>query len=173
MKARHLEVASNAAILLVAILIVTVVFREHRLTGQQLTSHPAIKVGEQVPLKNVDWSANSTTLVFGLNTQCHFCTASAPFYKDLVTKVSRKKDLHLLAVLPQPEKESREYLGKLGVGIEDVREQNLASIPIGGTPTLLLVDARGRVTQSWVGKLTPESEAKVLESLGCKGPSCS
>src|SRR5437016_4057055 len=107
MKARHLEVASNAAILVVAVLIVTVIYREHRLTAQQPGPPKAIKVGEAVPLKNVDWAGNSRTLVFGLSTRCHFCSESAPFYKSLVSKVANKKDLHLVAVLPQPENESR------------------------------------------------------------------
>ena len=39
-------------------------------------------------------------------------------------------------------------------------------IPVNGTPTLLLADGAGVVTDSWVGLLSPGLEAEVLTEIG-------
>jgi len=161
---RTIEVFANIAIVLVAALIVGIVYEQHHF-GRG-SNRAVIAVGASVPLKGIDWAATSSTLVMGMSTQCHFCTDSAPFYKDLVSRVSPEK-VHLLAILPQSPNESRRYLNNLGVNISDVRQVSLPTIPISGTPTLLLVNGKGKVTRTWQGKLSPTQQTEVFESIGC------
>jgi hypothetical protein len=70
-----------------------------------------------------------------------------------------------VAVLPQDVSEGRKYLNELGVPINEVRQSTLESLGVGGTPTLILVDNKGAVTDSWVGKLPPDKESEVLGHL--------
>jgi hypothetical protein len=62
--------------------------------------------------------------------------------------------VRLVALLPQPLQESRTYLDKLGIKVDDVAQSPLNSVGVSGTPTLLLIDNQGAVIDSWVGKLS-------------------
>jgi len=71
----------------------------------------------------------------------------------------------LVAVLPQPVEDSRNYLSKLGVETTGVVQSSLSSIGVSGTPTLLLVDNTGSVVGLWVGKLSESDAARVIEQI--------
>ncbi|MGB7209514.1 MAG: redoxin family protein [Pyrinomonadaceae bacterium] len=122
-------------------------------------------VGQAVPLENIDWAKNQKTLVLYVSTKCRFCTESGPFYQRLVQE-NALKNVKFVAVMPQPVEEGREYLTKLGVKIDEVYQTPLQSIGVRSTPTLLLVNDSGVVTDSWVGKLQPEREDQVISKLG-------
>lgn len=122
-------------------------------------------VGKTVPLENIDWKGSKKTLVLYVSTTCHFCDESSPFYKRLVEKYADGKDVKLVAVLPQPVDEARNHLKNLGVNINDVYNAPLRSIGVIATPTLLLVNESGIVSDIWRGKLTSERESEVLNKL--------
>jgi thiol-disulfide isomerase/thioredoxin len=110
-------------------------------------------------LPGIDWSKTDHTLLLALSTTCHFCTESAPFYQ----KLQREKGDHvrLVALLPQPLQESRNYLDKLGITVDDVAQSPLNSVGVSGTPTLLFIDNQGAVIDSWVGKLSEGAAEEV------------
>jgi hypothetical protein len=118
--------------------------------------------GSPVSVPGVEWNKTGRpTLVFGISTGCHFCSASAPFYKRLLTKTGA--GLSMMAVAPEPVDQTRLYLNRLGIPISNVRQAALADVGIRGTPTLVVVDRSGRVIKSWRGFLTPERERQVLD----------
>lgn len=80
-----LEIAANAAIVLVAIVVVITIYKGHSLTAAQRHRPPEIAIGATAPVQG--WSAKQNMLVFALSTQCHFCKESAPFYKRLADTV--------------------------------------------------------------------------------------
>ena len=125
-------------------------------------TRPRIQIGAKLPLEGVDWVKNQKTLVVALSDKCHFCTDSANFYQRLSQDHGSAA---LIAVLPQPVEESKQYLGQLKVMISDVRQVPLTSLAVTATPTLILVGKDGAVLKSWVGRLKPEREAEVLASL--------
>jgi hypothetical protein len=71
----------------------------------------------------------------------------------------------LTAVLPQPVSDGQKYLNGLGVEINDIKQLTPGGIRIQGTPTILLVNNAGVVTEEWLGKLPPEKENEVLSRL--------
>jgi hypothetical protein len=77
--------------------------------------------------------------------------------------VQKTDSIHLIAIFPQSVDEGTAYLKKLDVPIADVRQVQFASLPIGGTPTILLVDSAGKVKKVWAGKLESESESELLK----------
>jgi thioredoxin-related protein len=166
---KHLEIAANISIIVVSILIGAALVRYFFFNrGPDRTDRPVknyIQKGQKLALQNVDWGKNGKTLLLVLQKGCHFCTDSAPFYKTLIQDASKRGDIHLVAVLPQPNDEAKKYLIELGVSIEDVRQESLAAFPIEGTPTLILVDSAGVADDIWVGKLKPDKEAEVLSRL--------
>lgn len=121
--------------------------------------------GSAVAFPDMDWPANHTTLIIAMQVGCHWCEASANFYKDLIRSDSMDA-FHPVAVLPEPFAESRKFLHGLGLEIPDVRQLDLDNIGVHSTPTLILVDAQGKVEASWVGKLTPKWERSVFRKIG-------
>ena len=111
-------------------------------------------------IDGVHWHKNGRTLVLALSTQCHFCTASAPFLHTLASKAG--KEVKIVAVLPQSVEEGRKYLISEAVRADQTEQADLNRIGVRGTPTMLLVDSGGIVTNVWVGKLQQNQQEKVL-----------
>jgi hypothetical protein len=65
---------------------------------------------------------------------------SDPFYRQLA---GARESTQLIAVLPQPVKEGRQYVDGFGFEVNDVVQAPLNSINVSGTPTLLLVNRNG------------------------------
>ena len=119
---------------------------------------------KQITLPGMDWSKQSKTLILALQSSCHFCTESAPFYKRLIEHL-KGKNIKLIAVFPTDIEKSKAYLDKLGLTAIEVKQASLDSIQVNGTPTLLFIDEKGEIIDSWVGKLPPYKETEVLSKL--------
>jgi hypothetical protein len=68
-------------------------------------------------------------------------------------------------VLPQSPDEGRDYLSKHGVIVDEVKQTRLDSIGVPGTPTLIMADKEGKVSDIWFGRLPPEREREVLNQI--------
>ncbi len=121
-------------------------------------------VGEKMNLSDVNLSGQTKTLILALQTTCHFCNESAPFYKRIVESV-QNKNIKLIAVFPTGVEEGKAHLTELGLTNMEVKQSPLNEIQVSGTPTLILTNDKGEITDSWVGKLSPEKETEVLNKL--------
>jgi thioredoxin-related protein len=164
---KKIELVANLAIIVVACLLATVLVKDHLLSGR--AGQPASNQSENQPVNgthlsalDIDWKQSRQTLVLAISNTCHFCTESAPFYKKLL---QGKDGTRVVAVLPQPIEDGRQYLKRLGVSVDEVKQVGLDQIGVRGTPTLLLVDNSGVLKDSWVGRLPPEQETSVLNAL--------
>lgn len=135
---------------------------------QRRRARPITSVGEKLSLPGTDWAKNQRTLVLALQIGCHFCSESSSFYQKLVQERSHFGKTQFVAVLPQPVENSTAYLNKLGVSVDEIRQGSLGEIGVQGTPTLLLVNSAGVVTEAWDGKLQPEQEQSVFARLQIK-----
>lgn len=124
-----------------------------------------VKVGDRVSIDNVDWKSNKRTLLLAFAPECHFCTASAPFYRQLVEKTSGGASPHFIGVFPSQLSDGRTYLKGLGVKIADVRGASFRQLHVLGTPTLMLVNADGVATNVWEGRLPPDKETEVFRAV--------
>ena len=168
---KKVEVLANVVVIVTSLLLCSVVAKKYLLSNNsagktasadksasaQAPVRPKIQPGTALTLPGVDWSKSERTLVLAVSTTCHFCTESAPFYQQL--QKAKPNNLRLIAALPQPTDEGRRYLTKLDVNLSEIVQVPLASIGVSGTPTLILVNDKGVVTESWVGKL-PDVEAQ-------------
>jgi thioredoxin-related protein len=164
---RRIEVLANIGIIIVAVLLASVLIKKFVLAD---TANPAahVNLGNKITLPDVDWTKKTKHLVLVLQKGCHFCSESAPFYQKLVRDTAGPNDVQLIAALPQEMEEGQQYLEELGVSINEVRQAAPASLGVRGTPTLLLVDNSGRVTEAWVGKLSSNGEDDVIKHLNTK-----
>lgn len=160
--AKKIEMVANIGIIIAAVILIFVFVRNY--TAKSATG-PMITAGAKFGLKDVSWQANSKNMVLAVSTTCHFCTESAPFYRELVSQC-KQQHVHTIAVLPQSVAEAESYLKNEGVTVDEVRQATLHDLEINGTPTLLLVDGSGTVKNVWLGKLPDDKEKEVLSKLG-------
>jgi hypothetical protein len=161
-----IELVANICIIAAALIVCAAVAKRFVLKSPSSeVDIPGVAAGTKINLADVDWARNGHTLLLVLSTGCKFCSASAPFYQHLVSNAASMRGTKLIAVLPQNVQQSREYLNGLKVSIDDVKQASPASLGVRATPTLMLVNSAGIVTNSWVGQLSPEKEAKMLAQL--------
>jgi thioredoxin-related protein len=164
---KKVELLSNIAIIIVALMLGVVLVKHYIIGSTGPDDVKTISAGTKISLPDVKWDDSRQTLLIVLSQGCHFCSESVPFYQRLTEEVKGRSDVRLLAVLPQPPGEGQKYLDDLGVPIKDVKQAELSSIPVRGTPTLVLVDSKGVVTDAWIGKLPSDKEAEVISKLQC------
>jgi thiol-disulfide isomerase/thioredoxin len=157
--ARIIELAANIGIVFVAVVALVFFVRSYWIPSA--TQHAL--VGEKLPLKDVNWQVNKKTLVLVLST-CHFCSESAPFYRQLARK-SEEQHVRTIAVFPQAAAEALSYLKNQEVPVNEVRQSQLPDMQVTRTPTLLLIDEKGIVKGAWIGKLSLDREKEVLAKL--------
>ncbi len=140
--------------------------RDDDLKRAALAEGVQIQPGKRLPM--VNWNKNGPTLVLVLSTHCHFCTESAPFFRQMRQSIG--KEVKFVGVLPQPVAESQSYLNGEGVQLDEVKQISLDKAGVTGTPTMLLVNSHGIVTQTWVGKLAADKQAQALKTIGVHSP---
>jgi hypothetical protein len=162
---KKVEFAANVAIIVVACLLATVLIKTYfvpkRPESASKSESPSVNIPTLSGL-NIDWRQNKQTLLLAVSSTCHFCTESAPFYQQLAKQHGQTR---LIALLPQPIVEGRQYLDGLGVTVDEIKQAPLSSININGTPTLMLVDGDGVVVKTWIGKLQDEQQQEVLKRV--------
>lgn len=161
---KYLEIATNLAIIVVAIMLGYLLIQKYFLGENKQPQPTEIVKGTKISLPNVSWQQNKKTLLLVLQKDCHFCSESMPFYKTLVEK-SKEKGIQLIAVLPNSREESIQYLKENGVDIQEVKQAQISEINVIGTPTLILVNNQGEVENSWIGQLPLEKENEVTSNL--------
>lgn len=164
--AERIQLVANVCVIVAALALIFSIgwlFLRHSSLSRARGS--SIQNGTKLTLPNLDWSRSRQTLLLVLSTSCKYCTASAPFYRRLVNQTSLTDTTRLIAVFPQPIKESEEYLGKNDIKINDLRQAWPASLGATGTPTLILVNSDGAVIQSWKGTVPPQAEDEILAAM--------
>ena len=155
---RFQHVIVFVAIVIAVLLAVKVVRRSFFPKAPVRTVATTLRPGTKLPLENVNWSNKDQTLVMVLDTNCGFCKASVPFYQTVLKRLSEKSRVQVVAVFPQPEKEATDYLNSVGLQIPEVRQATARSLRVQGTPSLILVNTSGLVTDMWVGQLRNTDE---------------
>jgi len=107
--------------------------------------------------------------VLVLRRGCHFCQESLPFYRSLA-ELERNKSLaaHLLAVFSDQLSSGTGRPARDALDVQSIFGVDPGALGAPGTPTLILVDGRGKVLKSWIGRLDGAAEAAVKEQLAVK-----
>lgn len=160
---QRIELIANVMIIVVAVLVVGVIAQRY-LSSPSVPPPKGPTVGSKVSLPNVDFSKSNKNVLLVLQKGCHFCSESAEFYKRLIEE-AKGRNVNVLAVLPQDRQEAEGYLNSLGVQGIAIQQSRLDSLNVAGTPTIILLNNRGEITNLWVGKLPSEKEKEVLAKL--------
>jgi thioredoxin-related protein len=159
----NLELGAQIAIAIAVVVVAGVLVKRQVFPSQTRSNAPQINAGEKLNVPNVDWEQNKKSLVFFLQKGCHYCSSSAPFYRQLIADAT-SKNVKSLAILPNSADDARQYLQSLELPIENLQTGSLASYKVNGTPTVLFVDRHGIVRSVWFGA-APEREKEMRDRL--------
>lgn len=162
---KKLEILTNICVILVAV--ATLIVLVSRSRGGGVGQQRVFRPGDQVKISGISWDTASANVLIAMQIGCHWCEASAGFYKRMVN--SKNNGVRLLAVFPQAESISRAYLSSLGVAIDEVHQADFSQLGITGTPTIMIVDSQGKLGASWQGKLSTAQEDDLLGRLARVG----
>ena len=99
-----------------------------------------------------------------LASDCPFCDQSTPFYRRLVDGESANAQIVVAA--QSGDTAISRYLSEHDISPDGIVLVEPGVLPVMGTPTLLLVDDTGVVKDAWIGRLTPDREAEVIDRIG-------
>ena len=159
-----LEAIANVTVIVVALAVGVVALRG-KIAGPHAPR--SVAVGDRLgQVSGIDWSGRRRTLVLVLNSGCHFCQDSAPFYQRL-TQAQRpgSDDMEIVALFPNDAEAVRQLMKDEGLAFRSVSAVPVEKLGITGFPTLLLVGRDGRVERTWLGLLTPREELDVLSAV--------
>jgi hypothetical protein len=116
------------------------------------------------PLAN--YGQYPSTLLLVMNTECGHCKTSLPFYQKLITSNREgDKTVHIVALFPNDASEVDRFLTENKFEVDHAANVDLSQLMITGTPSLILVNARGEIADFWLGKLDDVHESQILASL--------
>jgi thioredoxin-related protein len=114
---------------------------------------------------SVDFSQSDRTLLVVVRSDCRYCTASKPFYAELLKRErATLRAVRVFLVAPLNDVNFPSYLADLPFANDRRLQVSTDSLGVNGTPTLLLVDRNGRVKETWVGKLPTADELAVINA---------
>jgi len=164
-----LETASHVAVLLASVAIIAALswgyFAQH--ASIQLKS--GLHRGEVLSIPKIDLAASDRTLLIALSTTCRFCSSSTSFYNRLAqTVASTRSRTAIRAVFSEDRSLVDRFVQQNGIDpqIVTMEKFDVEALNVNSTPTLVLVDGKGRILDFWVGQLSKEGEQQVLSKIG-------
>ena len=134
---------------------------------------PRVKIGEKVKLPEFASEKAGHTLVMVISSGCEYCVNDLPFYRRLsVIRGASGGELRLVAALPEKTETARMFLANAGVTVDHVWSAAPAEVGVQLIPTLLLLDADGKLQKFWVGELNEDRRQDVLAVLAASCTAC-
>jgi thioredoxin-related protein len=161
---QKIELTANVLIIVVAVMLAGVLIQRYIFAGSSQPARKSPTVGTKISDLNFDWSKANKNVLLVLQKGCKYCSESAEFYKKLIQQ-TRDKNVKITAVLPQPKEEAEKYLDELGVSGIEIKQSQLSTLNVGGTPTIIVADDKGEISDAWTGKLPPDKESEVISKL--------
>jgi thiol-disulfide isomerase/thioredoxin len=157
-----IEAIANVTVIVVALALGYMML--NRYLASDRVPHSVAAGDRLAEFPGLDWNQHRRTLVLVLNTGCHFCQDSIPFYQKLAQAQRPDRDApEIVAVFPNEAELVRQFTAREGLTVQSVPEVPLEKLHVNGTPTLILVNSEGLVERSWIGVLTARQELDLLK----------
>jgi hypothetical protein len=172
---KKMDLFANAAIAVVALLIgFTLIHQQieriHTAKAIAASNTMESQIGPGVPLAPIPgyrWGNHDRTLVLALRYGCIHCEHNMIFYKQLEDQTKQQSGkTSLLSVFPDdPFVVQHDLDIHFLSSMPFAANVNFASLHVSGTPTLLLVNNKGTILQSWIGELSPRQQDDVMKAV--------
>jgi hypothetical protein len=125
---------------------------------------PALTVGSRAPVSS-GLLTERKTVVLHLSHTCQWCVRSLPFYRQIIA-VTKRDDIGIVVTTSDPVESVRQWLSAEQMDdLPIVEVEEPAAVGIVASPTLMIVDRTGHITDLSVGFASPETEARLLTRM--------
>jgi hypothetical protein len=168
MLAKRIEVVSNVIIIALAAVWGSMLIRGYYFYGPRAPQPGVPQVGQSLPvLRGVEWKTHPQTLVLALKAGCPACDDSMSFYRSLIEHIENNdSSTRILAIVPDEPSTLTDYPELLSPVVTFLSGVPLREIHVRATPAILLVDRKGVVQRSWIGRPSRKNERELLGLLG-------
>jgi hypothetical protein len=165
MRLPSLRTIADAALLIAAVAVATVAGQTYYQTAAQAPPPPSriVQLHERLNLPGIDFTKGQRTLLLVLRSSCPYCEKSMPFYSKMIAK--RSPNSRVIVVGGESEQVLSNYLKLHEIAVDGVTTVTAASTPSQATPTAILVDRDGVVSNVWRGLLPPDKETEVMQLM--------
>jgi hypothetical protein len=119
-----------------------------------------VRPGIRIPgLDGVEWGERNILLF--ARSSCRHCTESMPFYQKL-SALAHQSGARFVVASEEPHQTIETYFRSHDVAPDEVVTASPQKTGVPLTPTLAVVDRSGTVLESWVGRVPPDGEPKVV-----------
>jgi thioredoxin-related protein len=163
----HLEIATNIAVLSVAIVVLGTFVWKYFTPKSQIQLQAGLQKGTTfAQLPGVDYSNAPKTLLIALSSKCDHCSESLPFYKQVTDKQSENINAsHIVAIFPDTQSEVEQFTRQKDLNLDTVAGVDFQALNLIATPTVLLVDNSGKIIDFWIGKLSKDAEQEIIRAI--------
>ena len=129
-----------------------------------------IEPGRSLHIPGISWTETRRHVVLYLSTKCHACEASIPLYKELSARLRERSEVSLIFVSAESDATVRAWANKHQIQPTQVVQLGAAgSRHFYATPTLLIVNDAGMVTDTHVGRLRRSEEERLFDRVTGSG----
>ncbi len=126
---------------------------------------PPYQSGDTVDVPPAVYQSAARTLLLFARSDCAACQRSELFHQSAIAAAATVgTGVAMMSPTSHPASEAP-YAARLGVAPEQVHVIAPGSIKLRTVPTLMLVDAAGRIQHVWFGVADPPTEAVILHTL--------
>ena len=163
----YLEVGTNVAVLLVALLVLGNFAWVHFAEKPALGIQAGLRKGDAFPIiPGVAYDKSSQTLVLAMSSKCEHCNESIPFFRQLLEANLEKSDgTRIVAVFPERPEEVWRYISEQQLSVNTIPGINFKALNLPGTPSAVLISNEGKVLNFWIGKPSKDAEKEMLDSV--------
>jgi hypothetical protein len=172
---KKLDIFANIAIIVVAILIGFSVIRQqinHAKAAKTIAAATAMESnltpGKGLPSPvGYQWGQHDRTLMLAMRYGCIHCEHNMRFYKQIQDKFKQSDaKTSLLSIFPDDSFVAQHDLDSHSLSdMPFLANVDFAKLHVAGTPTLLLVDNKGTILQSWIGELSQHEQDEVMQAI--------
>jgi len=162
-----IEVASNVAVVIVAIVVLISFVRSYISPAPQVKLQGGLQKGTQFPqVMGVDFSKSQRTLLVALDPNCESCVESLPFFKSLADKLySKSNDAKMVAVFQSSDEMAKRYVRENQLKADAVFGADFKALSLSAIPAIILIDNRGTIIDFWLGKPSNSIEEQIIKLL--------
>ena len=124
-----------------------------------------LSIGSKLSVPSVDWTKRSRHTVLFISRSCKACQDSLPFYKKLSSVAANAPDSQMLILSAESPSLLQPWLAEEGITGALVAKVDPAAVGFTETPTLLMVDSTGTVTDIAMRRLPADAEQQVFRRL--------
>ncbi|MBD0371859.1 MAG: redoxin family protein [Pyrinomonadaceae bacterium] len=163
----YLEMGSNAAVILVAAVILTIFGWHFLIRSPNSSPLVGLQKGQSlIQLPGYSYNSAPQTLVIALSSKCGYCSESIPFYNKLAELQNNpNKRTQLVAVFHTNDSGAVQFTQEKQLNINYITSVDFQALTIKSTPTMILVDSNGKVVDFWIGQLTEDKQQQIIKII--------